>query len=89
MVVHYPRTVWKNSDAEYEVTGKTYNLKKRKKKKSIPGIYVNCQNEFINMFSHAITSPRYTPSSHSVLFTSKYPDVSLTFISLVMVLQCT
>ena len=26
MVVHYPRTVWKNSDAEHEVTGKTYNL---------------------------------------------------------------
>ena len=26
MVVHYPRTVWKNSYAvEYEVTGKTFN----------------------------------------------------------------
>ena len=25
MVVHYPRTVWKNSYAEHEVTGKTYN----------------------------------------------------------------
>ena len=32
MVVHYPRTVWKNSYAEHELTGKTYNLKKRKKK---------------------------------------------------------
>ena len=33
MVVHYPRTVWKNSyAAEHEVTGKTYNLKKNKKK---------------------------------------------------------
>ena len=32
MVVHYPRTVWKNSYAEHEVTGKTYNLKKKKKK---------------------------------------------------------
>ena len=28
MVVHYPRTVWKNSYAEHQVTGKTYNLKK-------------------------------------------------------------
>ena len=25
-VVHYPRTVWKNSYAGHEVTGKTYNL---------------------------------------------------------------
>ena len=25
MVVHYPRTVWKNSYAEHLVTGKTYN----------------------------------------------------------------
>ena len=25
MVVHYPRTVWKKSYAEHEVTGKTYN----------------------------------------------------------------
>ena len=25
MVVHYPRTVWKNCYAEHEVTGKTYN----------------------------------------------------------------
>ena len=32
MVVHYPRTVWKNSYAEHEVTGKIYNLKKKKKK---------------------------------------------------------
>ena len=24
-IVHYPRTVWKNSYAEHEVTGKTYN----------------------------------------------------------------
>ena len=24
--VHYPRTVWKNSYAKHEVTGKTYNL---------------------------------------------------------------
>ena len=31
MVVHYPRTVWKNSYAEHEVTGKIYNLKKKKK----------------------------------------------------------
>ena len=31
MVVHYPRTVWKNSYAEHVVTGKTYNLKKKKK----------------------------------------------------------
>ena len=30
MVVHYPRTVWKNSSyAEHEVTGKTYNKKKK------------------------------------------------------------
>ena len=30
MVVHYPRTVWKNSyAAEYEVTGKTYSYKKK------------------------------------------------------------
>ena len=34
MVVHYPRTVWKNSYAEHEVTGKTYNFKKRRKKMS-------------------------------------------------------
>ena len=27
MVVHYPRTVWKNSYAEDEVTGKTYSKK--------------------------------------------------------------
>ena len=33
MVVHYPRTVWKNSyAAEHEVAGKTYNLKKRNSK---------------------------------------------------------
>ena len=32
MVVHYPRTVWKNSYAEHEVTGKTYNKKKKKSK---------------------------------------------------------
>ena len=25
MVVHYPRTVWKNCYAEHEVTGKKYN----------------------------------------------------------------
>ena len=25
MVVHYPRTLWKNSYAEHKVTGKTYN----------------------------------------------------------------
>ena len=31
MVVHYPRTLWKNSYAEHEVTGKTYNLKKHTK----------------------------------------------------------
>ena len=31
MVVHYPSTVWKNSYAEHEVTGKTYNLKKKEK----------------------------------------------------------
>ena len=30
MVVHYLRTVWKNSDAEHEVTGKTYNQKTKK-----------------------------------------------------------
>ena len=29
MVVHYPRTVWKNSFAEHEVTGKTYNYQKK------------------------------------------------------------
>ena len=29
MVVQYPRTVWKNSYAEHEVTGKTYNNKKQ------------------------------------------------------------
>ena len=28
MVVHYPRTVWKNSYAEHKVTGKTYNRNK-------------------------------------------------------------
>ena len=28
MVVHYPRTVWKNSHAEHKVTGKTYNKNK-------------------------------------------------------------
>ena len=27
MVVHYPRTVWKNSYVEHEVTGKTYKNK--------------------------------------------------------------
>ena len=32
MVVHYPRTVWKNSYAEHKVTGKTYNLKKNENK---------------------------------------------------------
>ena len=25
MVVHYPKTVWKNSYDEHKVTGKTYN----------------------------------------------------------------
>ena len=29
MLVHYHRTVWKNSYAEHEVTGKTYNQKKK------------------------------------------------------------
>ena len=29
MVVHYPRTVWKNSYAEHEVIGKAYNKKKK------------------------------------------------------------
>ena len=33
LVVHYPRTVWKNSYAEHEVTGKTYPKKKEKKKR--------------------------------------------------------
>ena len=33
MVVNYPRTVWKNSYAEHEVTGKTYNNKKKNKKR--------------------------------------------------------
>ena len=28
MVVHYPRTMWKNSYTEHEVTGKIYNKKK-------------------------------------------------------------
>ena len=28
MVVHYPRTVWKNSYAEHEVAGKSCNKKK-------------------------------------------------------------
>ena len=32
MVVHYPRTVWKNCYAEHEVTGETYKKKKKKKK---------------------------------------------------------
>ena len=32
MVEHYPRTVWENSYAEHEVTGKTYNLKRTTKK---------------------------------------------------------
>ena len=27
MVVHYPRTVWKNGYAEHKETGKTYNNK--------------------------------------------------------------
>ena len=30
MVVHYPRTVWKNSYAEHEITGKTYKKKEEK-----------------------------------------------------------
>ena len=34
MVVHYPRTVWKNSYAEHKVTGKTYHNKKGKKNQS-------------------------------------------------------
>ena len=29
MVVHCPRTVWRNYYAEHKVTGKTYNLKKK------------------------------------------------------------
>ena len=33
MVVHYPRTVWKNSYAEHEVTGKPYKKKEKKKGK--------------------------------------------------------
>ena len=32
MVVQYPRTVWKNSYAEHEVTGETYNLRKKENK---------------------------------------------------------
>ena len=30
MVVHYPRTVWKSSFAEHEVTGKTFPNKKER-----------------------------------------------------------
>ena len=30
MVVHYPRTVWKNSHAEHEVTGKNIQFIKKK-----------------------------------------------------------
>ena len=37
-VVHYPRTVWKNSYAEHEVTGKTYNYKKKETKKKGPSV---------------------------------------------------
>ena len=33
MVVHYPRSVWKNCYAEHQVPGKTYKKKKKKKKK--------------------------------------------------------
>ena len=35
MVVHYPRSVWKNSCAEHKVTGKTYNLKKLSRDKCL------------------------------------------------------
>ena len=35
MAVHYPRTVWKNSYAEHEVTGKTYNQKIENLKKKL------------------------------------------------------
>ena len=37
MVVHYPRTVWKNSYAEHKLTGKTYKVtgKKYKGKKKM------------------------------------------------------
>ena len=35
MVVHYPGTVWKNSYAEHEVTGKTYNFLKKRQKKDV------------------------------------------------------
>ena len=34
-LVHYHRTVWKNSYAEHEVTGKTYNQIKMNKKRCI------------------------------------------------------
>ena len=42
MVVHYPRTVWKNSFADHKVTGK--NNKKTK--------YICKQEEVSYMFSH-------------------------------------
>ena len=35
MVVQYPRTVWNNSLADHEVTGKTYNEKGKKNNKRI------------------------------------------------------
>ena len=35
MVVHYPRTVWKDSYAEHEVTGK-HTIKKGERKKNSP-----------------------------------------------------
>ena len=47
MVVHYPRMVWKNSYAEHEVIGKTYNLKKKsnlkiKGFKLVTSVFCNC-----------------------------------------------
>ena len=46
MVVHYPRTVWENNYAEHEVTGKTYNLKKKKCSKGVT-VYPFCHLVFV------------------------------------------
>ena len=43
MVVHYPRTVWKNSYAKHKVNGKTYNNKGNKPRK----LSVSKSNNFI------------------------------------------
>ena len=62
MVVHYPRTVWKNSYAEHKVTGKNIQLKKTKSKRSVDAD----ESFFSSLFSYIRMN--VTVQCYSVIF---------------------